>query len=189
VLSESGRDNPRPTIRAARGGHDHGSGVRLSDLANLCCRSGHTRSPSTIAAKVIPRIFRIMTLPAAQVMHEMPETPPRADHECWSGPHVGEEGLEVAIRVEVHVLDLTAEEDVALLKALDLEGSPPAGGWIRLAGPMGGGRRIKGVWDSETDYERFRDDRLVPALRGLGHALQVIELRPATETTRILDVI
>ena len=94
----------------------------------------------------------------------------------------------MSIRVEVHVPDLTAEEDVALLKALDLEGSPSAGGWIRLAGPMGGGWRIKGVWDSETDYERFRDDRLVPALRGLGHALQVIELRPAIETTRILDV-
>ena len=54
----------RPSERA-RGGHDHGSGVWLSDLANLCCRSGHPRSPSTIAAKVIPRIFRIMTLPAA----------------------------------------------------------------------------------------------------------------------------
>ena len=94
----------------------------------------------------------------------------------------------MAIRVEVHVLGLTAEEDAALLKALDLKGSPPAGGWIRLAGPMGGGRRIKGVWDSETDYERFRDDRLVPALRGLDPALQVIEARPATETTRILDV-
>ena len=55
----------------------------------------------------------------------------------------------MAIKVEVHVLDLTAEEDVALLKALDFEGSSPAGGWIRLAGPMGGGRRIKSVWDSE----------------------------------------
>lgn len=127
-------------------------------------------------------------LPAAQAMCGRPETPCEPLMKCWSGPHVGEEGLEVAIRVEVHVLDLTAEEDAALLKALDLEGSPPAGGWIRLAGPMGGGRRIKGVWDSETDYERFRDDRLVPALRDLGHALQVIELRPATETTRILDV-
>lgn len=94
----------------------------------------------------------------------------------------------MAIRVEDHIRDLTAEEDATLLEALDLEGSPPAGGRIRLAGPMGGGRRIKGVWDSETDYERFRDDRLVPALRGLGRALQVIEAWPATETVRILDV-
>ena len=128
---------------------------------------------STIATKVIPRIFRIMTLlPAAQAMYGGPETPCEPLMKCWSGPHVGEEGLEVAIRVEVHVLGLTAEEDAALLKALDLKGSPPAGGWIRLAGPMGGGRRIKGVWDSETDYSDFvttgscpRSGTLIPRCR------------------------
>jgi hypothetical protein len=90
--------------------------------------------------------------------------------------------------VAVQVQDLTAEEDAALLQALDLEGSPPAGGIIRMAGPQGDGRRISGIWDSDTDYERFRDDRLMPALRALGRALQVIEKRPATETVRILRV-
>ncbi len=94
----------------------------------------------------------------------------------------------MAISVVAQVRDLTAEEDAALLAALDLEGLPPAGGTIRLAGPMGGGRRMAGAWDSETDYERFRDGRLVPALRGLGRALQLIEAWPATETVRILDV-
>ena len=94
----------------------------------------------------------------------------------------------MAITVVAQVRDLTAEEDAALVEALNLEGSPPAGGWIRLGGPQGGGRRILGVWDSETDYERFRDDRLMPALRGLGRALQVNEMRPATETVRILRV-
>ncbi len=95
----------------------------------------------------------------------------------------------MAISVVAQVEDLTAEEDAALLAALDLEGSPPAGGRIiRLAGPQGGGRRIRGIWDSETDYERFRDDRLMPALRGLGRALQVIEKWPATETVRILPM-
>jgi len=94
----------------------------------------------------------------------------------------------VPISVVAQVLDLTAEEDAALIEALDLEGSPPAAGTIRLDGPQGGGRRIVGRWDSDTDYERFRDDRLMPALRGLGRALQVIEKRPATETVRILHV-
>jgi hypothetical protein len=75
------------------------------------------------------------------------------------------------------------------LPALDLEGSPPAGARIiRIAGPQGGGRRIRGIWDSDTDYERFRDSKLVPALRGLGRALEVIEAWPATETVRVLHV-
>ena len=94
----------------------------------------------------------------------------------------------MAISVVAQVRDLTAGEDAALVQALDLEGSPPAGGRIRLDGPAGGGRRIVGLWDSDTDYERFRDDRLVPALRTLGRMLQLIEKRPATETIRILHV-
>ena len=95
----------------------------------------------------------------------------------------------MAISVVAQVEDLTAEEDAALMAALDLDGSPHAGATIiRMAGPQGGGRRITGVWDSETDYERFRDNRLMPALRGLGRALQVIEKWPATETVRILPV-
>jgi len=94
----------------------------------------------------------------------------------------------VAITVVAQVPGLTAGEDAALVEALDLEGSPPAGGTIRLDGPQGGGRRIVGRWDSDTDYQRFRDDRLMPALRRLGRTLQVIEKRPATETVRILAV-
>ena len=91
----------------------------------------------------------------------------------------------MAISVVAQVRDLTAEEDAALVEA-GLEGSPLPGE-DRMDGD-GGGRRIVGVWDSETDYERFRGDRLMPALRGLGRALQVIEKWPATETVRILHV-
>ena len=94
----------------------------------------------------------------------------------------------MAISVVAQVPGLTAEEDAAVVEALDLEGSPPAGGKIRLDGPTGGGQRIVGPRDRDTDYERFRDDRLMPALRGLGRALQLIEKRPATETVRILPV-
>ena len=103
--------------------------------------------------------------------------------------HVSQEGLEVASTVVAQVRDLTAEEDAALVEALDLEGSPPAGGRIRLDGPTGGGRRIVGVWDSDTDYERVRDDRLQPALRGLGRALQVTESERTHETVRIHHVL
>jgi hypothetical protein len=72
----------------------------------------------------------------------------------------------VAISVVAQVRDLTAEEDAALVEALDPEASPPARGRIRMAEPAGGRRRIAGLWDSDKDYERFRDDRLMPALQG-----------------------
>ena len=88
----------------------------------------------------------------------------------------------MAISLVAQIPGLTAEEDAALVGALDLEGSPPAGGKVRLDGPAGGGQRIVGLWDRDADYERFRDDRLMPALRVLGRALQVIEQLPATET-------
>ena len=94
----------------------------------------------------------------------------------------------MAISVVAQIPGLTAEEDAALVEALDLEGSPPAGGQVRLDGPACGGRRIVGLWDHDADYERFRDDRLLPALRLLGRALQVIEKLPATETVRIRRV-
>ena len=41
----------------------HGSGVRLSDLANLCTLPAWTRSLFSPGAEIIPRIFRIMELP------------------------------------------------------------------------------------------------------------------------------
>lgn len=51
-----------------------------------------------------------------------------------------------------------------------------------MDGPAGGGRRIAGLRDSDTDYEHFRDDGLMLALRDPGRALQVTGKRPATET-------
>ena len=45
----------------------------------------------------------------------------------------------MAISVVAQVPGLTAEEDAAVVKALNLEGSPPAGGTIRLDGGGRGG--------------------------------------------------
>ena len=91
----------------------------------------------------------------------------------------------MAILVVVQAPGMTAEEDAALVTALDMEGSPPAGGRIRMAGPTVDGWRIVSLWDSDADYERFRDDRLVPALAGLGRVLTTIEMWPI-ETVRML---
>jgi hypothetical protein len=84
----------------------------------------------------------------------------------------------VAILVVAEAAGMTAEQDAALVKALNLDSSPPAGARVRAAGPMGNGWRIVSLWDSEADFERFRDDRLVPALKGVGRTLPAIEIWP-----------
>jgi hypothetical protein len=91
----------------------------------------------------------------------------------------------VAILVVARIPGLTAEEDAALVEALDLQGSPPPGIRIRMAGPTVDGWRMAGLWDSDTDYERFRDEWLVPMLSGLGRVLPAIEMWPI-ETVRVL---
>jgi hypothetical protein len=72
----------------------------------------------------------------------------------------------------------TAEQDAALVRAMDLEGSPPAGARIRMAGPTADGWRIVSLWDSEADFERFRDERLAPALVGIGRGLPPFQIWP-----------
>jgi hypothetical protein len=78
----------------------------------------------------------------------------------------------VAILVVGEASGVTAEQDAALAKRLYPEGSLPAGFRIRMAGPMAGGWRIVTLWDSEADWERFRDDTLVPALAGIGQTME-----------------
>ena len=84
----------------------------------------------------------------------------------------------MAILVVTEVADVTAEQDAAMVKTLNLDGSPPVGFRIRMAGPTAHGWRIVSLWDSEADFERFRNERLVPALTGVGRALPTIEIWP-----------
>ena len=77
-------------------------------------------------------------------------------------------GVEVAVLVVGEATGVTAEQDAALARRLYPEGSLPAGFRIRMAGPMDGGWRIVTLWDSEADWERFREERLTPALADVG---------------------
>ena len=95
-----------------------------------------------------------------------------------SVPMGDREGSEMAILVVAEAEGATAEQDAVVLKALDWEGSPPAGARIRMAGPTPGGWRIVSLWDSEADFERFRDERLVPALAETGRAMRPPEIWP-----------
>jgi heme-degrading monooxygenase HmoA len=44
----------------------------------------------------------------------------------------------------------------------------PAGGRIHVAGPVKNGWRVITVWDSEEQFDRFRNERLIPALQEAG---------------------
>jgi hypothetical protein len=61
-----------------------------------------------------------------------------------------------------------AEQDAAMLAALDLENNPPAGGRLRIAGPTDAGRRIISLSDSQEDFDAFVRDRLAPAFERAG---------------------
>jgi hypothetical protein len=45
---------------------------------------------------------------------------------------------------------------------------PPSGLLVHVAGPTDEGVRIIDVWESEADWERFRAERLAPAIAALG---------------------
>ena len=83
----------------------------------------------------------------------------------------------MAILVVAEATGVTAEQDEALTKRLYPEGSLPAGFRIRMAGPTADGWRVVSLWDSEGDWERFRDERLTPALADIGQA-ETVEFWP-----------
>jgi hypothetical protein len=94
----------------------------------------------------------------------------------------------VAILVVSEVAGVTAEQDTAMVKALDLDDSPPIGFRIRMAGPTAHGWRMVSLWDSEADFERFRNERLVPALAGAGRALPTFEVWPIETIDTVWDL-
>ena len=67
------------------------------------------------------------------------------------------------------VLVQTAEETgwdeyERVLKAVGVEDDPPEGLIVHAAGEEDGKWRSVSVWESEAAYERFRDERLMPAV-------------------------
>ena len=47
-------------------------------------------------------------------------------------------------------------------------GELPPGAQVHIAGPTENGWRVITVWDSEEDFQRFRDEKLIPALQDAG---------------------
>jgi len=54
----------------------------------------------------------------------------------------------------------------AVDEKLQMEGGPPEGLQVHIAGMDDSGQfRVIDVWDSREQHDRFRDERLIPAIR------------------------
>jgi hypothetical protein len=48
------------------------------------------------------------------------------------------------------------------------DGQLPEGCQLHIAGPSGGGWRVITVWDSEEQFQQFRNEKLIPAMKDAG---------------------
>jgi hypothetical protein len=71
----------------------------------------------------------------------------------------------VAIVVVTEIPGGSAEQDDALMGML---GPAPAGIILRAAGPVEGGWRIIGVWESREAFDTFLRERMDPLLEAAG---------------------
>ncbi len=64
---------------------------------------------------------------------------------------------------------VTQRDYDSLMQSLDIGSAPPEGALFHLAGPHpDGGWLIVSVWESLHAFERFANERLLPAARALG---------------------
>ena len=72
----------------------------------------------------------------------------------------------------------SAEQDKAIIEALNFEADPPQGNRARFAGPTEDGWRIVSLWDSQDAFDTFRRERLMPALEAAGRDVPEFEFWP-----------
>ena len=63
---------------------------------------------------------------------------------------------------------VTQEQYDQVLEKLQLGGKTYQGGIFHVAGPMEGGWRVITVWDSDEQFQRFRNETLIPAIQAQG---------------------
>jgi len=66
------------------------------------------------------------------------------------------------------VQDIAASWDQYQRVTAELMDPAPAGLLLHIAGPTEEGFRIIDLWESERAWQRFRDERLAPAIAALG---------------------
>jgi hypothetical protein len=74
----------------------------------------------------------------------------------------------VPILVVIEIPGGNAALDEALSDAWQTTSNPPAGNRLRMAGPMEGGWRVIGLWDSRERFQEFMEQRLRLSLDDLG---------------------
>jgi len=74
----------------------------------------------------------------------------------------------MAIGMVVEVPGATQAMYDAVIERMGLRENPPAGCLVHMAGPIDGGWRVVDVWESQEDFDRFRDERLGAALAAEG---------------------
>jgi hypothetical protein len=62
----------------------------------------------------------------------------------------------------------------------------PDGCQLHIAGPTEGGWRVITVWDSEDQFNSFRNEKLIPALQAAGEGDRVAPNITANEVHRLI---
>jgi hypothetical protein len=77
----------------------------------------------------------------------------------------------------IQTFEATREEYDAVQEKLDPEANPPEGGIVHTAGTLSNGRmRVIDIWESEADFQRFREERLAPAIAEVAGETPVPEI-------------
>jgi hypothetical protein len=66
------------------------------------------------------------------------------------------------------------------------DGQLPDGCQAHIAGPTAGGWRVITVWDSEEQFNEFRDGKLLPAIQEAGYADRIA---PKIEANEVYNLI
>jgi len=65
-------------------------------------------------------------------------------------------------------------------------GQLPDGCQVHIAGPMEGGWRVITVWDSDEQFQQFRNEKLIPAMQEAGGEARIAPGTSAQPVYRLL---
>jgi quinol monooxygenase YgiN len=86
----------------------------------------------------------------------------------------------------------TREQYDQVIERMELDGQLAPGGLFHAAGSYGGGWRVVDVWEDMAQFERFRDEKIVPYTAEVGleppqvRAVEVAERKPGSGATPAL---